>query len=122
MNTIFGKFEGAASLPDVFDTNLSEADTERLSILIEEAAEVQQAACKILRHGYGSYNPFDEKKTPNRRLLEKEIGDLFFAVDLMIGYYDLNLNAITQFKDEKADKIKDYLHYNVVNGEQNPEL
>jgi hypothetical protein len=100
--------------PEVFETNLSEADKERLAILIEEAAEVQQIACKILRHGWGSYNPFDEKKTSNRRLLEKEIGDFWFAVELMIGYEDLNRPAINLFMEEKKKKIKEYLHFNIV--------
>ena len=35
---------------------LSESEQERLSILIEECGEVVQAACKILRHGYESFN------------------------------------------------------------------
>lgn len=40
-----------------FTNNLTPAEAECLAILIEECAEVQQIACKILRHGYDSCNP-----------------------------------------------------------------
>ena len=58
-------------------------ELERLAILAEECAEVQQIVMKIIRHGYNSCNPFDENKTENRELLEKELGDLLFAIQLM---------------------------------------
>lgn len=112
METMFGNLNESND-SNKFETNLSEADIERLAILIEEAAEVQQLACKILRHGWGSYNPFDENKTSNRRLLEKELGDLWFAVELMIGYSDLNRHSIEMFKNQKTEKIKPYLHFNI---------
>jgi|SRR6478609_5036782 NTP pyrophosphatase (non-canonical NTP hydrolase) len=91
---------------------MTNSELERLALIVEEAAEVQQVAMKIVRHGYGSHNPFDEDKTPNRRLLEKELGDLLFAVQLMIDCHDLNENAIKQFSEEKRNKIQQYLHHN----------
>lgn len=96
-----------------FSTNLTEAEIERLVILIEEAAEVQQIASKILRHGYGSYNPFDEKKTPNRELLNKEIGDLQSAIDMLSDYHDINEASIAVYANRKKDGRKKYLHFNV---------
>jgi NTP pyrophosphatase (non-canonical NTP hydrolase) len=92
--------------------NLSESEIERLAILIEEAAEVQQVATKILRHGYGSHNPFDESKTPNRELLNKELGDLLFAFSLMVDCHDVSSNSIYAHKSNKAEKINQYLHHN----------
>lgn len=93
---------------------MENSELERLAILAEEAAEVQQIAMKIIRHGYGSYNPFDEAKTPNRRLLEKELGDLLLAMSLMIDCHDLNSNAIHEFKQAKKEKIAQYLHHNTI--------
>ena len=97
-----------------FTTNLTESETERLAILAEECAEVQQVIMKILRHGYGSHNPFDEDKTPNRQLLNKELGDLLNAVDLLGECHDINVKAIDQYKWEKRKKIQKYLHFNSI--------
>jgi hypothetical protein len=55
---------------------LTPAETERLSMLAEEAAEIIQIVGKILRHGYDSYHPDDPEMTSNRRLLCGEIEDL----------------------------------------------
>lgn len=48
--------------------DLTNAELERLAILMEECAEVQHIIGKIIRHGYESFNPFDDNKTPNRKL------------------------------------------------------
>ena len=64
--------------------SLTPAQAERLAMLIEEAAEIQQAATKILRHGYDSHHPDDEKKTPNGTLLCEELTD-FCAVTVVMG-------------------------------------
>lgn len=91
---------------------MTEAELERLAILVEEAAEVQQIAMKIIRHGYSSCNPFDNNATPNRELLNKELGDLMYAVELMTAYYDVNPSAIAEHKANKRSKISQYLHFN----------
>lgn len=93
---------------------MTEAELERLAILAEEAAEVQQIVMKIIRHGYGSHNPFDETKTPNRELLNKELGDLQYAIQLMIAHHDINSMAISKYKLEKPVKMNKYLHHNAV--------
>lgn len=87
-------------------------EIERLAILAEEAAEVQQIAMKIIRHDYDSCNPFDETKTENRELLEKESGDLKFAIQLMQDNYDVDAYKISRFKAKKKKNISKYLHYN----------
>ncbi len=51
-------------------------------MLAEEAAEVIQIVCKILRHGYDSYHPRDHINS-NRKLLNKELTD-FVAVHRMM--------------------------------------
>jgi NTP pyrophosphatase (non-canonical NTP hydrolase) len=56
---------------------LTLADTELLVMLMEEAAEVQQAIAKVLRHGFYSYHPDDLEQKTNRELLEKELADVF---------------------------------------------
>lgn len=61
--------------------NLTPAQIERLAILIEECSEVQQIACKILRHGYDSKNPLIDDSLTNRQLLQNEMGDLLFAIE-----------------------------------------
>lgn len=91
----------------------TEEKIERLALLTEECAEVQQIAMKIMRHGFESFNPFDEQKTPNRVLLEKELGHLMFAMHLMVVYYDLNINAIIESEQQKRSTIQEYLHCNI---------
>jgi hypothetical protein len=53
---------------------MTEAERERLIMLIEECAEVIQAATKCLRHGYESRHP-DGGET-NLEYLERELADL----------------------------------------------
>lgn len=55
---------------------LTSAQEERLYLLIEECAEVQHAATKILRHGMASHNPDAIRAPSNRESLERELGDL----------------------------------------------
>lgn len=64
---------------DIFN-KLTPAETERLAYLMEECAEVIQIIGKIQRHGYNSYNPFDEKKLDNRALLNMELSDVLKAM------------------------------------------
>ena len=90
----------------------TESELERLAILAEECAEVQQVVMKIIRHGYGSHNPFDELKTPNRELLNKELGDLMYAIKLMQDCYDINRTAIEVHEQMKRSAIGKYLHFN----------
>jgi hypothetical protein len=95
---------------------LSEAEQERLVILVEECGEVIQAASKILRHGYESTNPKaitpeDELPETNRSALERELGDLGHAVRRMEAEADLNPLAITARAASKPERIRPYLHH-----------
>jgi len=94
--------------------NLSEAELERLALLNEEAAEVQQIISKIIRHGYSSYHPNDHDRISNRKLLEKELGDLAVAIHLMIDSKDISESRIEAFSIQKKESANKYLHHNKV--------
>lgn len=93
---------------------LSEAEQERLAILIEECGEVIQAGCKILRHGYETTNPH-KKTSPinetNREALERELGDLFHAVHRLKDAADVNGEKIGARAFSKPAHIAPYLHH-----------
>lgn len=91
---------------------LTPAEHERLSLLMEECAEVQQVIGKILRHGYESFHPDDPRKKSNRVLLEKEIGHVQYAIFLMTDRGDVSKNKIEQMKRLKNLTIGPYLHHN----------
>lgn len=87
---------------------LTPAEAERLAYLIEEAAEVQQAACKILRHGYASYNPDDPALGNNRKQLERELHDLAGAVARMSAAMDFDSDPLSDGDPNKGAK---YMHH-----------
>lgn len=96
------------------ENNLSKAELERLALLNEEAAEVQQIISKIIRHGYRSYHPDDHDMMTNRKLLEKELGDLTLAIQLMVKSGDISETKIDEFSISKRSRISKYLHHNTV--------
>lgn len=93
---------------------LTPAEHERLTLIMEEAGEVVQAIGKILRHGYENFNPFDEEKTTNRKLLEKELGDFQWAVGFAIDSGDLDGGSIFVNNHLKSHSVRKYLHHNTV--------
>ncbi|MGE3757361.1 MAG: hypothetical protein AB7H97_06375 [Pseudobdellovibrionaceae bacterium] len=90
---------------------LSPGEAERLAILAEECAEVIQVIGKILRHGYDSYNPFDDTKQTNRSLLEKECGDISAAQQMLANHDDIRLTAVAQWRERKLINVKKYTHH-----------
>jgi NTP pyrophosphatase (non-canonical NTP hydrolase) len=88
---------------------LTEAEAERLALLMEEMGECQQVIGKILRHGYESKHP--KGGVTNRKLLEAEIGDVAFAIELMITSGDLSNTAIDEHTDAKGQRVIKYLHH-----------
>lgn len=93
-----------------FSNELTDAQLERLVILAEECAEIQQIISKIIRHGYESYHPLDPSTT-NRALLAKEIGHTANAVNMLVEVDDVQQGAIFDAQDEKEETIKQYLHH-----------
>lgn len=90
---------------------LTPAETERLSLLLEEMGECQQIIGKILRHGYESYNPNDKEKTTNRELLEMELAHVSVACCLVEDSGDIDGKRIDKHVEEKESIIKKYLHH-----------
>ena len=90
---------------------LTEGEQERLSILLEELGEAQQCIGKILRHGYESYNPVVDTGMTNRRELERELGDIYAAIQMLIDKRDVNEIGIKWRMGEKQKSIKQWLHH-----------
>lgn len=93
-----------------FVNRITPAMRERLVLLMEECAEVQQVIGKILRHGYESSHP-DSPEITNRMLLEKELGDVGCALTMMMSAGDLDAFKITEAATAKTEKVKQYLHF-----------
>lgn len=62
---------------------LSDSQIEALSLLAEECGEVVLAVGKVLRHGFESVNPYDPDGPNNREQLEKELGDVVVAQEIL---------------------------------------
>lgn len=91
---------------------LTNAEAERLALLSEELGEAQQVIGKILRHGYESKNPVIPGSGTNRRLLEKELGDVSVAVQLLLQHDDIDEETIQVEATEKGRNVNKYLHHN----------
>ena len=88
---------------------LSPAEAERLALLVEELGEAQQAVGKILRHGYTSCHP--DHGAMNKATLEKELGDVKYAVLLLVSAGDLSRRSIDRAVDEKRRSVRQWLHH-----------
>lgn len=88
---------------------LTPAESERLFLLLEELGEVQQVIGKILRHGYKSKHP--DGGPTNRSLLEKELGDVTHAMELLFDHCEINAEKVYRFSELKALRVKKYLHH-----------
>ncbi len=87
---------------------------ERLSLLLEELGEAQQMLGKILWEGYESKNPDAINQFTNRELLERELGDVSLAIDLMMQSGDIEKLHIRNHAAGKRQRIGKYLHHNKV--------
>lgn len=88
---------------------LTPAEAERLVLLSEECGEVIQAIGKILRHGFESAHP--DGGPTNRESLERECGDVYLAIRMLINAVDIDGNNISQRADDKAKSVNRYLHH-----------
>ena len=109
MNTTTPNPEQAACATDFFDVNLSDAERERLAVLMEECAEAQHVIGKILRHGYESRHP--NGGPTNREMLERELGDIACAAHMLVAAEDLRGDVISEAEKAKRTKIVRYLHF-----------
>ena len=90
---------------------LSEAELERLAILAEECAEVIQVVNKIIRHGYADGAPDKPVFVENRKELEKELGDVEYAIQAMKQAGDVSWENISQCAMSKATRIGKWTHH-----------
>lgn len=90
---------------------LTPAETERLALLVEECAEVQQIAMKILRHGFESSNPEVERASSNRDHLAEELGHLRLAVQLLKIAGDVSIDDMEKSYRRKDRLIGRWLHH-----------
>ena len=90
---------------------LSNAETERLAILSEELGEVLQVVGKTLRHGFESRNPLEADSQTNRRLLEKELGDVLNVLNMMYAAGDIVQETVAERTKYKASTIAKWLHH-----------
>lgn len=94
-----------------FLNGMAKDEIERLAILMEECGEVVLACGKILRHGYESFNPDKiEDGVDNRCDLEKELGDVVYAMRLMYAHADVDFTRVQEFASTKPERIRPYLH------------
>lgn len=111
-STLLGGSQSQCASPtDIgqFHTGLTPAQIERFAILSEELGEAQQVIGKILRHGLISRHP--KLETTNRTLLANEIGDVLYAIDLLVSAKDIYKPVIEASKAAKAVSIAQYLHH-----------
>jgi hypothetical protein len=93
---------------------LSLGEIERLALLIEEANEVGQAACKVLRHGWKATHMFSPDRKvdyDNRADLEKEMGHLAFASSLLFKSEDVSVEHVADHNKLKSETIGPLLHH-----------
>lgn len=72
-------------------------EQELLTILMEECAEVTQAASKIIRFGATEVNLTN---------LEKELGDLYCMIDLLHAHDMVSFTKLDEYSNEKYEKLK----------------
>lgn len=94
---------------------LTPAEAERLAVLAEECGEVIHIIGKILRHGYNSRHP--EGGDTNKGILERELGDLLFAINFVST--DLNTSHIEIYAQSKEQAINKWLHHSKVGEGEN---
>lgn len=78
---------------------VTDAERERLAILLEEMGEAQQVIGKILRHGW---SPTHAGKTyDNRGDLQNELGDVQAAVARLCRSGDVSRSSIHSRTEQK---------------------
>jgi NTP pyrophosphatase (non-canonical NTP hydrolase) len=82
-------------------------EREILTILIEECAEVQQRATKLLRFGRDEVQPGQPHN--NRERLSGELGDLNAIVEMAANYGLVALHVVWQQELKKRAKLRKYM-------------
>lgn len=79
-------------------------DEHALHRLIEECAEVQKAACKMLRFGAGFINP--KTGIANAHELRQECADLSVVIEQAVNCSGVDWEKMRADKAEKIEKWK----------------
>lgn len=95
--------------PHTGDLAVTDAQVERLAVLLEEMGKAAQVVGKVLRHGYAARHP--DGGMNNRELLERELGDVLCAVDLLQGALDVRGMEVQAARQDKHQRITKYLHH-----------
>ena len=90
---------------------ISDDLNERLTLVSEECAEVIQAICKIQRFGYEANPETGESK---KAQLEKEIGQLNLAINMLFAAGDVDRYEVLRNYNLKYTSINQFLNYNEV--------
>lgn len=93
----------------MFSNNLSPAEVERLALAAEEMGEAIQVIGKILRHGWHSTHPGSGLQ--NTTLLEMELGDVLYAIDLLQMCGDVTATGVASGKEAKRIRVQQYLYH-----------
>lgn len=91
---------------------LTPAEAERLALLCEELGEAQQAIGKILRHGYESTHP--DGGPTNRETLEREIGDIYAAAQMLEDAGDVDQARTEAWRECKLVNVIQYVHHQAI--------
>lgn len=94
--------------PSKHFNELSPADDETLTLIVEECSEVIQAITKIQRHGLWSEHP--ESRIPNWRTLQREVGDLLAALRVGEVQNLIDWGNVIRARDDKLLALPKYLH------------
>lgn len=90
---------------------LSPAQAERLAFFIEECGEAIQAACKVLRHGYESFDPTRTDAISNRQALAEEIGHVRAAMHLLHIANDIDASRERVATIIKVKRVRQWMHH-----------
>lgn len=93
---------------------LSPVESELLALTSEELGESVQAIGKILRHGLQSVNPLVPDSPTNQEALERELGDVLAAIELLDHQCVVDMNKVNLAKRKKLLKVSRYLHHSLV--------
>ena len=89
---------------------MTEAEKERIILLMEECAEVTQRCAKILRFGWDSVQPSSGRN--NRDLLEQETGDFMLVFSILTMNNDIDLAKVEKHSHNKIPKLNAHMKYN----------
>lgn len=89
--------------------NLSPAQHEALTKLMEEASEISQAVAKILLHGLESTEP--GQGLSNREKLQNELGDLMFFMQIAAEQGVIHPKEVGKACQRREKRVNHYLHH-----------